>query len=249
MKKTFSRKLRSETGASLSFALLLFLVCAIIGVIILTAGTIASGRLAEKAKMDQRYYRVISAAEFLKDELTFKDELSGKDQAVSIIRTRKESRNPTSVQYYLWHDLDGNGEMDIDKELISDITNYDFLTENALTLLGTKTSNETMWNSEYYYGSTKTDEYIMNVQDESSSKLFSVKVKTVLKNNLMEIYISNINDDATDSDDYTLKMTLTPDISEVYSKAEIEEDSVPKIVETKKTTIRWIVNDIEKVIS
>ena len=242
MKKIISRKLRSNIGASLSFALLLFLVCAIIGAVILTAGTIASGRLAEKAKMDQRYYRVTSAVEFLKDELT------SEDQSVELFRTRKE-KNPTTVEYYLWQDLDGDGEMDDPVELISNISKYDFLTENALSLLGTKERNEFMWNSDFYKSTSETKDYTMDVQMQDSKPLFSVKVKTVLSNNLMEIYVSNINEEADDKDNYTLKMTMTPNISEVYSKAEVEEDHVAKIVETKKTVIKWTVNNIEKVMS
>ena len=62
------KKLQSEQGASISFALLLFLVCAVISSIVIVAGTAASGRLAEMAKMDQRYYSVTSAARLLCEE-------------------------------------------------------------------------------------------------------------------------------------------------------------------------------------
>lgn len=63
-------KLRSQKGASLSIALLLFLVCMVVGAIILTAGTTASGRLSKLTEMDQRYYSVTSAAEILSQELS-----------------------------------------------------------------------------------------------------------------------------------------------------------------------------------
>lgn len=67
MKKTIMNKLRSRTGASISFALLLFLVCAVLCSVILTAATAASGRMSNLAETDQRYYAVTSAAELLKD--------------------------------------------------------------------------------------------------------------------------------------------------------------------------------------
>ena len=67
------KKLASESGASLSFALLLFLVCATVGGVVLAAGTIASGRFSELVKMDQRYYSVTSAAQLLESELTKAD--------------------------------------------------------------------------------------------------------------------------------------------------------------------------------
>ncbi|MCR5097189.1 MAG: hypothetical protein K6A70_10725 [Erysipelotrichaceae bacterium] len=63
------RKLKSENGASLAIALLLFLICAVVSSVVLTAGTAASGRLSKKAEMDQKYYLVNSAAELIIEEL------------------------------------------------------------------------------------------------------------------------------------------------------------------------------------
>jgi len=60
-------KLRSESGASISFALLLFLVCAALAAVILVAGTSAAGRMSGLAENDQRYYAVTSAAEMIRD--------------------------------------------------------------------------------------------------------------------------------------------------------------------------------------
>ena len=64
--------IRSRSGASLSMALLLFLVCAVIGAVVLTAGTAAAGRVSRLAEMDQRYYSVSSAAQLLAEELSGK---------------------------------------------------------------------------------------------------------------------------------------------------------------------------------
>ena len=60
-------KIRSERGASITFALLLFLVCAVIGSAVLVAGSAAAGRLSKIAENDQRYYSVNSAARLLID--------------------------------------------------------------------------------------------------------------------------------------------------------------------------------------
>lgn len=67
MKNRIKDKLRSRTGASITYALLIFLVCAIIGSAVLTAGTAASGRLSQMVEIDQRYYSVNSAASLLID--------------------------------------------------------------------------------------------------------------------------------------------------------------------------------------
>lgn len=67
MKNRIKDKLRSRTGASITYALLIFLVCAIIGSAVLTAGTAASGRLSQMVEIDQRYYSVNSAASLVID--------------------------------------------------------------------------------------------------------------------------------------------------------------------------------------
>lgn len=63
------KKVSSEKGASITFALLLFLVCAIISSIVIVAATAVGGRASKMAEMDQRYYAVNSAAELLRDVL------------------------------------------------------------------------------------------------------------------------------------------------------------------------------------
>ena len=65
--KEIRKKLRSERGASITYALLLFLVCAVVGAVVLVAATSASGRLSGLAETDQRYYSVTSAAELIRD--------------------------------------------------------------------------------------------------------------------------------------------------------------------------------------
>ena len=93
MKNRILDKLRSRTGASISFALLLFLVCAVLCSVILTAATTASGRMSNMAETDQRYYAVTSAAELMKDLI------NGKTVKIEKITkgTRTEKYNNGSV--------------------------------------------------------------------------------------------------------------------------------------------------------
>lgn len=78
------RKLRSQKGASITFALLLFLVCAVLSGVIIVAASTASGRMDQIAESDQRYYAVTSAAELLKDVL------DGKTVTVKTVETSTE---------------------------------------------------------------------------------------------------------------------------------------------------------------
>ena len=68
MKNRILTKLRSRTGASITFALLLFLVCAVLSSVIIVAASAAAGRMSGIAEADQRYYAVTSAAELLRDD-------------------------------------------------------------------------------------------------------------------------------------------------------------------------------------
>ena len=70
--KKIKMKLRSQSGASITFALLLFLVCAVLSSVIIVASTASAGRMSGIAEMDQRYYSVSSASELLKDLLNEK---------------------------------------------------------------------------------------------------------------------------------------------------------------------------------
>ena len=88
--KRIKNKLRSQTGASISFALLLFLVCAVLCSVIIVAATAASGRMSGIAETDQRYYAVTSAAELMKDLI------SGEDNAVTTIKVTET----TTTQEY-----------------------------------------------------------------------------------------------------------------------------------------------------
>ena len=61
-------KIQSQKGASITFALLIFLVCSVVSIVVVVAGSAAAGRMSERAETDQRYYAVSSAAELLCDD-------------------------------------------------------------------------------------------------------------------------------------------------------------------------------------
>ena len=88
-------KIRSRRGASLTFALLLFLVCAVVGSVVLVAGTAASGRMSQIAEMDQRYYSVNSAARLL-IELMEKYEIRAQKKEVAAPESGDDS---TDTEY------------------------------------------------------------------------------------------------------------------------------------------------------
>lgn len=60
---------RSQRGASLPLALLLFLICSSLAAVVLAAATTAAGQASQRADSDQAYYSVLSAAKLFSDEL------------------------------------------------------------------------------------------------------------------------------------------------------------------------------------
>ena len=82
-------KLRSRRGASLLAALFVFLVCSVIGIVVVTAATAAAGRASKLAENDQRYFSVASAAELLAQEL------SGKPVTIQRVKTTEQIREST----------------------------------------------------------------------------------------------------------------------------------------------------------
>ncbi len=90
------KKLRSDKGASLTFALLAFLVCAVISAVLLASASAAAGRVSGLAASDQRYYAVTSAAQLFCDTLN--------EQEFTIERVKT-----TAVYKKHLHTLDDDG--------------------------------------------------------------------------------------------------------------------------------------------
>ncbi|MBQ9328960.1 MAG: hypothetical protein IJ225_10590 [Solobacterium sp.] len=63
------KKLKNNDGATLMLALLFFIMCAVVGSIVLTSASGVSGQLATMKKDDQEYYAVSSATRYIRDSL------------------------------------------------------------------------------------------------------------------------------------------------------------------------------------
>lgn len=85
------KKLHSSKGASLTFALLAFLVCAVISAVLLASASASAGRLSGLAEADQRYYAVTSAAQL------FCDELSKEEQVFEIVWSKTETTGKKEI--------------------------------------------------------------------------------------------------------------------------------------------------------
>jgi len=89
-------KIKSQKGASITFALLLFLVCAVISSVVIVAATAVGGRASQMAELDQRYYAVNSAAELLRDVL--EEQSMTVTTGTTTVSTVDQDENPVEQQ-------------------------------------------------------------------------------------------------------------------------------------------------------
>ena len=97
MGRKMLNKLRSRKGASITFALLAFLVCAVISAVLLASASASAGRLSGLVKSDQRYYAVTSAAQLFCDSL---DESKGGINTFAVERIQNAKKQRT-ISYYV----------------------------------------------------------------------------------------------------------------------------------------------------
>ena len=211
------RKLRSNAGASLSIALLLFLVCSILGVVVLTAASAAAGRMAvgsasggqsSLADMDQRYYSVTSAARLLAKEL------GGKKVKIEETRTANSSIPLEDAKKEITVGID-----DKDK----DAACKDFLEKLAGTWYGENSL------------SGKSFSLAVSDSDEESG-LDSLSVEGTYSMTTDGSLTLDIQNSGEGAENYLLTLTFTPTIKEWAESSWQDDDSVQW---TKHTDIQW----------
>ena len=217
------QKLKSQTGASITFALLLFLVCAVVGSVVLTAGTAAAGRMSELAKMDRRYYSVTSAAQLLRDTM------DGKQVSVT---QKTITENGTIIT---------SPSPEVDPEVESPI-----LKASALQLINETAEDITMaWN---LTGSSDIQNAALNVKIEEA--LSSDGTMTMLISNAAD---TGSGGTSGPSYIYTLQMVFTADKTESVDKRTKEQysdgEKIETVTETKTTNITWRLNSIGKAVA
>ena len=218
-------KLRSRRGASLTFALLLFLVCAVVGSVVLTAGTAASGRMSQIAEMDQRYYSVNSAARLLINTIN--------GEEVTIVETKAANGSPTYK--------DGSGNA-IDESTAFDsiakeaavfyIKNTNPISrtgENALPLNLSVTGNDIL--------TVTVKEEIQGTLRDSSGNYQNEKGTLVLT--------LEQGDSTQDKKSYAMKLYFNADEKHIE---ELTKDAQQHVIKTETTfKITWSFRDVEVV--
>lgn len=275
IRKTIAGKLKSNSGASLSIALLLFLVCAVLGSVILRSGTAASGRVADMAKADARYYSVTSAADYLADAIT----RVGDDKRIVTVTRTAETRTTETSSY--------NGESWSNPSKTSEYTTYSSPvikdnsstgSGNAETILtravqdiffgGTIVDAEGCWSKDKPSikaadGSAGTENYDFSLQFTRGSNAdedLTVYVdETIRQNGDIELTVSNVEDKAAEGYRVQMLFVLTSKTnsnsttrtssatSGTAEEGNLVLTETARTTETKTTTCYWTLAEIRKV--
>ncbi|MBR4162248.1 MAG: hypothetical protein IKR11_01925 [Solobacterium sp.] len=260
MRRKLIEKLKSQTGASLSLALLLFLVCAAVGSVVLTAGTGAAGRLSRMAETDQRYYAVTSAAKF------FNDLLENDETSVTLERI-KTVKNTVTTTYKADGSIDGTpskteGDPDYSVRILVDeeekeISDLGVISQLALSLYGIDSGNEITVKPDEIWDKMRADSF--------ESKTYTLQFKTedevFINTDVLFEYKEGkltvtLTDEIGDSDHYALVISAEPVFTENTSVKTTETSSFEGLKETKRVTttttktsvLKWDVTGIEKAV-
>ena len=203
-----SNKLNNNRGASISVALLFFLVCAVIGSVVLTAGMAAAGRYSKLVESDKRYYCVNSAVGLLTDII------ENEHPSVSL--------TCTSTTYTLTKIKDGvrtvlqnteDKSFDIDGALPSSPTVFDDLAKTLY--VGSGSITESIWNNGVTPETDFVKKFNINVSSGGAEKteLTAAVELRADKNGNLTVTVSS----GGDSDVYSVVMTFQADSNVAYN--------------------------------
>lgn len=264
------KKLQSGRGASITFALLLFLVCAVIGSIVLSAAMTAAGRMADLGKADSRYYLASSAAQLFCDKFDGKEVVFQRvrswnrvktttiaaDGTISIVQPAEEPDDDSTVTYQpidVWTGSEYENYTTVSSEGadLLDFFSYERLT--GKTTVPTDLSG--IW--ERTNGQqTETLEISLSGAGGEAQK---IAADVVFSDD--GAVVINFKSNAETGNQFTLQLTLVGDLEEVYETAEKNvNDDQPLVsvtggeytetlntifTETKTSRITWHVSDIQ----
>lgn len=224
------RKLNNQKGASITWALLIFLVCAVVGSVVLVAGTVAAGRMSKLAESDRRYYAVTSTAGFLRDAL---------GQKVTVDRTAYYTSSGVSYEI-AFKDESGNTLSDnILKELIK------YLMEWKEPANSPTTDSSLFWENKDSVKPPETKELVTELTSGNP------KISALLNDEKSKITVSKLelNDSGafqltvSSEDGYSLLLNF--DLVRTVAVSEAPGTSGTDTV-TKTDTFQWILKEVKK---
>lgn len=219
-------KIKSQRGASITFALLLFLVCSVVSIVVVVAGSAAAGRMSQRAETDQRYYAVTSAVELLCND--FKDKRVTVEYSKESTATNVPENAVSVTKIVAESDSTGTDVKD----------NYTVLAEASKQLV-TKIANPAPVTA------TTTPDDTLTLTGGPEGATLGCNINEYVKRDGRVIFeVSNAEvEGATKQSTYTLQAVLNANISQ--SKSQYKTDA-GTTMEKVTVTLVWSVNSIEK---
>lgn len=181
-------KLRSSRGASITYALLIFLVCAVVSSIVIVSASTAGGRMSGLKETDQRYYAAVGAARVLKQVFE---------------KTQNDSYGPVEVTY----NKDSLGTISVD----ADKTRYTKTTGAVNAIL--KAASEAVVAGKLDSTTTTTlTKTFPGPAAAGETSPYSCTVTPALENGLLKFDISAAGGSNINTGTYKLTIAFTPNV-------------------------------------
>ena len=264
---TAAKKIKSGRGASISFALFILLICAVVGSIVLKAATASAGRLSKLAESDRRYYSVNSAAELISKALDGEEVvISGENTSVTttIVTYTIEDDNVEKTVANGPSTPEGDPTPTIKQSGDSDTILA--LATKEIVFRGNDPKTY-FWSNSYNPGSIinhdiedfllshGTDDDLADLQVDIKVKITDGRLHMILKNHTeeddeavytVELFFSpSFNTESTKSSTTNTELT---DIVKQEGEPATEFTETTTLTETlsKTTTVSWILSEIRK---
>lgn len=256
------KKLVSKRGASVTFALLLFLICAMASTVVIISATAAAGRMSGLPDADQRYYSVSSAASLLREAVA-EHPVTLVVTTVNTVHTPCNAAGVKDVSAATTES--GTPEMQIyvgnrleDASLVSVEDSYSsLLTDAAQRFLEAEASAFPLErNLTLSADGTISAEGMAATQDEALDVL-TVKVYELLDvNGVLTYYISKEAPGDTDARKYTLKLVFTLNRTDDVSSHTVygpvvkldsgDYEAVDETMVSNTSVFEWVLTDVNK---
>ena len=218
-------KLQSQRGASITFALLLFLVCSVVSIVVVVAGSAAAGRMSQRAETDQRYYAVTSAVELLCDDF--------KGMTVTVEYSKKSDDSKPGVSA-------------VEVTKVIDQTGSQRNTKDPELAVLTAVSNKLVQLIAGCDGVLHDKAYTLSASGGPTGSVLDCDIKAHVKKDGRVVFeVSNKKaENAAKQNTYTLQAVFQANITQSTSQyyAEDGKTSMDRVT----TRLIWSVNSIEK---
>ena len=245
------------------FALLLFLVCAVLSAVILTAATASTGRLSGMADTDARYYAVTSAVDLVSGELENSSVTLVRTKSVVTTKTVRYTQSGSTYTETALADVVGEPAYETvlnGRTLTASSTKngMSFLEQAAMDAVFGATGayvGESAWDSVPLSGGSASSYSYTLKHDGGAAPDVAVTAK-LADNGTLTVTFSN----ADGGEKYTLILTMDLDIYEdtetvkktssdpvVTTNGTGRDEAVDQTVtNTKRQSMRWVVRNVTK---